>query len=42
MLQNRALKKEVTEGQIKLDDEELHDSRFSPDIISVIKLKRMG
>jgi len=42
MFQSRALKKEVTEGWIKLDDEELHDSCFSPDIISVITLRRMG
>jgi hypothetical protein len=42
MFQKRILKEEVTEGWITLDNEELHDLCFSPDIISVIKLRRMG
>jgi hypothetical protein len=42
MFQNRVLKKEVTEGWIELDNEELRHSCFSPDIISVMKLSRMG
>ena len=42
MLQNSVPKKEVTEGLLKLGNEELQDLCFSPHIIGEIKLKRMG